>query len=143
MQQQRVVAYQPESQLYCVRAVYTPLNPSDPSQGIDVDNEARNGSVTGPPVATGSGFVPQLLAFPNAEAAASGDPNAASKLLVGPAIIQPIFPTGESPQKAVTTAEHGLQFTVLEPYSQLWNQIHSCGIIFLAVEPYLKLWCHI
>lgn len=79
------VFYQPVNQLYCVRAVYRPIDPKDLSAGIRVQNTANTGSVTGP--ATGSsgdanGFN-SIVALPNDGTGAT----AASKLSVGPGFL--------------------------------------------------------
>lgn len=82
---QMPVFYQPVDQLYCVRAVYRPINPSDLSQGIRVQNTARAGGVTGRPVgsSSGAGGFDSIVALP----ARGAGPAAASKLSVGPGFL--------------------------------------------------------
>ncbi len=83
------MAYQPESQLFCVRARYVPNNPSDYSKGIQVFNQARNGSVTGPIQGVANGTA-QIVAFPDDTVAK--DTYAAAKLRVAPAFFAPLYP---------------------------------------------------
>jgi hypothetical protein len=42
------VSYQPAEELYCVRALYTPLDQTNLSAGLRVANSANRGSVSGP-----------------------------------------------------------------------------------------------
>lgn len=77
VQAQMPLVYQPEDQLYCVRASYTPIDESDLSVGLKVTNTANEGGVDGEPVGTrdDNSFFP-LVAVPS-------DENPA-KLKVGP-----------------------------------------------------------
>lgn len=76
-QRQEPLVYQPRYHLYCVRAVYEPLQVDNPLAGLRVINTANEGSVSGPPLGTsGRPGGPQLIArVPN--------PRRPSKLLVG------------------------------------------------------------
>jgi len=84
--QQVPLIYQPSDELFCVRATYVPINPSDLSEGIHVFNEARAGSTSGERigVSPSSSMPSQLLAFPDdlPEAQANAS-TAQSKLRVG------------------------------------------------------------
>jgi lipocalin len=92
--EQNEVFYQRKSDLFCVRAVYTPRNPADLSAGLVVRNTARRGSVTGAEMgssAAGGGFA-GIVAFPDTTAAAKAKPStAASKLRVLPSFLEPAF----------------------------------------------------
>lgn len=42
------LSYQPADELYCVRAVYEPINATDLTAGLIVNNYANRGAVNGP-----------------------------------------------------------------------------------------------
>jgi hypothetical protein len=86
------VFYQPVDQLYCVRAVYKPIDPAKLSAGIAVLNTAREGSVTGRTRGSSGGTrgLDSIVALPG-----GGDgPTAASKLSVGPGFLAGLARTG-------------------------------------------------
>jgi len=91
VQKQNEISYQPADNLYCVRAEYVPIDPSDLSKGFYVRNYANQGRVNGPPTGTtgAGGNSRSLLALPDTKA--SG-PTAASKLLVIPAFLKNLLP---------------------------------------------------
>jgi lipocalin len=75
VQMQQPLSYQPESQLYCVRAEYIPLGESL-EDGLRVNNYANDGAVNGPVVgSTGGGTASITARIP--------DPADPSKLSVG------------------------------------------------------------
>lgn len=80
------VFYQPESSLYCVRAVYKPVDAANLAAGLNVFNTANRNGVNGPAMgsAAGGGGFNSLLALP----AGGAGPTAASKLKVGPAFLR-------------------------------------------------------
>lgn len=84
VQKQVPVSYQPANELYCVRARYTLFNPSNPQDGIKVENTANRGAVNGPRVgAADANRSMDLVAVPDYRC--TSGPRCASKLLVGPA----------------------------------------------------------
>lgn len=91
-QEQMPVFYQPVDQLYCVRAVYKPIDPAKLSAGIAVLNTAREESVTGRTRGSSGGArgLDSIVALPG-----GGDgPTAASKLSVGPGFLAGLARTG-------------------------------------------------
>lgn len=94
MQAQTPLQYQPASDLFCVRATYSALDPKgDLSKGVRVCNYANRGGVgkspvgtclkpgVAPPAGKGPSFEMSALPWP---ASRSQPSTAASKLLVGP-----------------------------------------------------------
>jgi hypothetical protein len=51
--------YQPEDQLFCVRAKYVPLDADNPLKGLTVYNYANKGEVNGEVTGTSSGWGPE------------------------------------------------------------------------------------
>lgn len=95
IQKQIPVVYQTINQLYCVRAEYKPIDPTDLNKGVEVLNYANEGKVNGPVQTTqnGQGGPPFLR---NVQLIATiPDPADPSKLEVGFArqgTTQQIFP---------------------------------------------------
>jgi apolipoprotein D and lipocalin family protein len=92
IQQQQPLVYQPASQLFCVRAQYIPVNPSNFSAGISVLNYANNDTVNGPAVGSVPGLGAPIVAFPAGEANSS---TGASKLAVGIVFALPAYLAGD------------------------------------------------
>ncbi|KIY97278.1 hypothetical protein MNEG_10685 [Monoraphidium neglectum] len=86
-QEQMPVFYQPVDSLYCVRAVYSPIDPANLKAGIRVLNTAKSGSVDGKPMGSSGGAagLNSIVALPST----GSGPTAASKLRVGPGFLQP------------------------------------------------------
>lgn len=89
VQEQMPLRYQPEDQLFCVRARYEYVDAQDKSKGVVVYNYANEKKVNGKPRGTnGSGS--EGSAF-SALRAFVPDPSQPSKLEVGPNFFQQIF----------------------------------------------------
>ncbi|KAI8472609.1 MAG: hypothetical protein J3K34DRAFT_413662 [Monoraphidium minutum] len=89
-QEQMPVFYQPVNSLYCVRAKYTPITPSNFADGLNVINTARTGSVTGPQMGSDGGGFSSIVALPTKGTGAT----ATSKLQVGPGFLAPLAKKG-------------------------------------------------
>ncbi|MEW5316212.1 MAG: hypothetical protein WDW38_007594 [Sanguina aurantia] len=87
VQKQLPLSFQPVSELFCVRATYTLMDPKNASSGLNIYNYANKDKVNGPAVgSSGSGGSSLKLV-------AVLDPSGPdSKLLVGPAFLQKLMP---------------------------------------------------
>jgi apolipoprotein D and lipocalin family protein len=112
VQKQIPILFQPENTLFCVRAEYTPIDPDNPLNGVNVRNYANRDKVNGPP--TGTSGARGQSAFPGRFIASVPNPEDPSKLNVGFALDETATtPLVGSPYWVVAIDEEDYQWAII------------------------------